>query len=322
MPVIGDDTQAPPPTLFECVLGITYTPEDNETYANLHEFSVVECPAIQMNGADGFFNCNLCGSDEEYSQPIIAGDELWIQNKINLSDFVQYLAFVFDTDGNVVDDSGSGTPGYVVSDNINNYLNLKIVANAIPVDCFYIRLVAIPCEIDEEDLADCVATHEADGENSQQALYNCVMQLCPTAEEYYSEMYRKTNDDCEATLLIQGDYETGYDCAGRYYGGATPYINRVRVPGNIEQTDYDFELEEVFNQTTRNTMKETYRLRTEKIPGYVAAQLAVIWNSKGITIDGVSYFDQTKLQKNNEDGSMWLIDSTLTRECERDFTCD
>lgn len=155
----------------------------------------------------------------------------------------------------------------------------------------------------------------------------------------YTEPYKKT--DCnDTTIKLEGLYNKGQtDCSNYYYGdvnyyyGDTPFIyrNLIRIPARIEQTGMEITKEEVsnrnFKKTIRTNLKETYNLRSEPLAPYVIKKLKtifmskkVLWGTTELTIDGA-------LNKNNDNGSMWLLDTTLTisnnNSCfQQDFTCN
>lgn len=155
----------------------------------------------------------------------------------------------------------------------------------------------------------------------------------------YTEPYKKT--DCnDTTIKLEGLYNKGQtDCSNYYYGdvnyyyGDTPFIyrNLIRIPARIEQTGMEVTKEEVsnrnFKKTIRTNLKETYNLRSEPLAPYVIKKLKtifmskkVLWGTTELTIDGA-------LNKNNDNGSMWLLDTTLTisndNSCfQQDFTCN
>lgn len=316
-----------PPTEYVCIIPeISYTAEDNETYINYSEVTLSRCVNIPLNENPDWFNCNLCGSDERYEQPVIDGDIMRIQVPIINNTYLSYKAYLFDGDDNVIEDTG-GIEQFEVWDGFRNrFLNIKLTVTNIPATCFHVRLFAFESEIDEGDLATCIAARLLDGKGPKEADLLCRIEQSEDNDVFYSELYRKTNDECEDTLLIEGEWPY-YSCdRDGFYGspqiGSDRHELRIRIPGNIEISDFNFEETVIFN--TKRTSKRTavYLLRSQKLPLYVAQQLASIFSSKSITIDGVEYAGALKISKSFDEGRMWIVNTTLKRECDEiDFLC-
>lgn len=316
------------PTSYTCEIDVTYTSEDNLTYANKAEFSVVECPDIPLNSDKDFWNCNLCGNDERYEQPVIDGDEVYMQFKANDPAITRYQTFLFDKDDNIIEHADDeAITLFTTNDGINNYLNVKLTISEIPATCFYMKLFAFRCDIDAEDLADCREAKIASGMGIQEAWHDCLLELCPADYDgYYTELYRKTNAECEETILVEGEYGDGHDCAGNFYGpnlDFSRFVMRVRIPGSIEQIDLDIE-ETLVNNTRRTSkMTEVYRMKSFKIPPSEAVKVYVALAGKTFSVDGLNYVSASKVSKNNEEGRMWILDVTMSRECDEiDFACN
>lgn len=315
----------PPVQVFTCDVSPTYTPENNETYINKTIIQVVECEDIPLSGAKDAWNCSLCGNDDPYAQPVIDGDVFMLQYKINNNTVKYYSIFVYDNNDELVEETGV-TLNEITDTLGNHYLNINLTITDIPAECFYFQILAFNCSIDEEDLETCITARLGEGYGPKEAELFCLTQQCNDTTAFYSEMYRKTNSGCEDTILLKGNY-SGYDCNGNFYGQpnellAGKFVFQIRVPGTLDKTEFDFEKIEVFNQITSSKKTDTFLLRTHKIPPYVAEQLGVIFNSQGVTIDGVVYEGIKKLSKNNDEGRMWIISTTLTKQCDEiDFTC-
>lgn len=310
---------------YTCEIPMTLTPEDNQSYANYIELPVVECKEIPLNSTADFWNCNLCGSDTRYEQPVIAGDTFRIQIPITNAEYSFYYAYLFDSDDNIIEDSGGIIQAEIWDGFRNKFLNIQLIADNIPSNCFYIKIFAFADPIDEGTLAACEIVKIYSGRGEKEAELLCLIEQQPTYGEFYSEIYRKVDENCEDLLLIEGEYAR-FDCRGNFYGvpqiGTDQHELKIRIPGTIERTEYNFEETIVYNTKRSSKQSDTFLFRTDKLPPYVAEQLALIFNSKSITIDGVVYRGGVKLSKDFDDGTMWIISTTLQRECdELDFLC-
>jgi hypothetical protein len=225
----------------------------------------------------------------------------------------------------VINDSG-GIEYYEIGDNFENrYLNVKLTAANIPSDCFYVKVYGWKQDIDGTILNACVAAQILDGQSEKAADILCRIDQSPEYDEFYSEQYRMTNEDCEDTLLIEGLY-ANYDCDGNFYGipqlGSDRHELKIRIPATIERSEYSFEELLVFNTRRSSKQSDTYLFRTQKLPPYVVRQLALIFNSKYIRINGVVYTGGQRFSKNFDEGSMWIVNTTLRTECDNiDFLC-
>jgi len=311
---------------YNCDVSPTLTPEDNETYINYVERQLVECDDIPLSTTADFWNCTFCGSDEKYSQPVIAGDVIREQIGTNTNTYKTFKAYLYSLDTDkVLDDEAGITIASITDADGNSYLNITIDADNVAATCFYWKIYGFETEIDEGDLTTCIELNGLPGIPVKQTEIECCIAQSPEYQIFYSELYRKTESACEDTLLISGTY-TKYDCDGQFYGEAETGTNThqivTRIPANIERSEYNFEETVVFN--TRRTSKQsaTYNLRTHKLPPYVVAKLAKIFNSQKVTIDGEDYKGGVKLSKNFSDGKMWIIDTTLRTDCDEiDFLC-
>lgn len=314
------------PPHFTCEIPISYTAEDNLTYIQKATIDVVECVNIPLSTTKDWWNCNLCGSDEKYSQPVLDSDVLRYQYIINENGVNNYQAYLFDGDDEIIEDT-AGIEMEIFTDGFKNkYLNITLNIEDIPSDCFYFRIYAFPDAFDEGDLEDCIDVKLSLGRGAKEAELLCRIEQQADATIYYSEMFRKTNDECENTLLFECTYPY-YDCNGNFYNaspqtGTNGYNSlKVRVPATIEKSDMNFEEVIVFNTKRTSKQTDTYLLRTEKLPPYVVEQIALMFQAKSFTIDGVTYKGGKKLSKNFEEGRMWMISTTLTRDCDLDFLC-
>jgi len=307
---------------FNCDVSGAVTPEDNETYISSFEIPLVECDDIPLDTSKNFFNCNLCGSDEPYWQPVADGDTVREQIAINTNTYKTFKAYLFDSDDNVLDQNITLAEFEDAAG--NKYLNISFAGSDITASCFYWKIYAYETEINEGTLATCVAAR-LPGISEHAAEITCAITQSPDYAEFYSEEYKKIDTACEDTLVVQGYYPR-YDCDGNYYGtaetGTNAHALSFRIYGNIEKSEYNFEETLVFNTRRTSKQNSTFNLRTPKIPPYVVEKLAKAFNSQYVKIDGIAYKRGVKLSKNFEEGSMWIIDTTLQRDCDEiDFLC-
>lgn len=315
------------PPHYTCEIPVSYTEEDNNTYIRRTYIDVVECVNIPLASSPDWWNCNICGSDEKYSQPAIDGDVFKRQYRINQNGVNNYKAYLFDGNDDIIEDT-TGISMEIFTDGFTNkYLNITLNVSDIPSDCFYFRLYAFAEAFDEGDLATCIALKLSLGRGQKESEVLCMLEQQADPTIYYSEIFRKTNDTCEDTILLEAEYPY-YDCNKNFYNASPQTGNnsfnslKVRIPGTIEKSEMAFEETLIFNTKRNSKQTDTYVLRTEKLPPYVVEQLAVIFQAKSFTIDGVSYKMASKrLSKNFEEGRMWIINTTLMRDCDLDFLC-
>lgn len=140
----------------------------------------------------------------------------------------------------------------------------------------------------------------------------------------YTEPYKRVT--CEATFKVEGVYpakgRSATDCSKYYYGDLDEYLglpfryrNVMRVPGTVEPHKYNISRDESDNGKVLSTTRNWYnRLRTRKIPAYVAERMSDLFMAPTITIDNEDFKLGNEVLKNNEIGTMWLLDFELERE--------
>lgn len=279
---------------------LVLTAEDNKTYANKYKILIKDCSEFgDPNSECDGFNFNKCPNDNAYCQPFIQGDSIYLQFKFNKKEYSLTGAEFINSETEEIFTPG-GLTYQVGIDGLNtSYLNAIIdTSNASfdTVNCFYIRY------------------NLNDGEKD---VY------------YTTEPYCKVTCDLP-TILITGNYPNGYDCFGNYYGdltlaglsSASIYKPSYRIPAVVEPDGFDFEETTMNNKRIKSKQSERFWLMTKKIPYYVAKQLAICFNSKLVTIDGIEYTGTIKLNKNFDEGSMWIIKENIYIVCdEKTFTC-
>lgn len=318
---------------------LAVSPQDNGSFINKRIYKIKECEntLIQNNLAD-LWNNNLCAQDEAYCQPWIAGDKIYFQYRNDRDEsFSKIIKIINQENGQIIPNSGldaDNNPYTIITTeegqdiNDTSYLNVIIDTTNIPVCCFYLRISLFFCEPDPALLSDCISSGVAGGKTLEQATYDCMVDLCNEENivEIFSEPYCKVT--CENTVLITGTYPK-YDCDLNYYGifnddymDNNSFTISVRVPGEIVQENYNITENIVNDDKTSSKMQSGYRLMTPKIPPYVANQIANAFNAQHLYVDGVEYKRGVSIEKNNDQGFMWIINTTLLRICDDiDFAC-
>lgn len=285
---------------------MTLIREDNNSDSTKISLIVKDCGGFGSTGEEcAGYNFNRCPNDDAYCQPFISGDLIYGQIRYDSRNYelgtAQWINSVtganFYTAAAVTNQTGR-------DDLNNNYLNYKIdTSNAVfdSVTCWYIKIQLT--YIGSGSGADTFITSEP---------------YCPVR--------------CEIpTLLIQGFYPSGYDCNGNFYGGvfnlsgakvASFFQPILRIYGVLESDGYDFEKTDVNSRTVKSKQTERFLLLSKKLPYYVVQQIAACGNSQKLTIDGVQYTGLSKISKNFDEGSMWILRENVVLVCDEiNFTC-
>lgn len=281
-----------------------YDWQDNGSYIGKQTILIKDCsifdnPNNIFDNPNNGYNCNKCPNDDAYCQPFIKGDILYFQFLIDKTIYSnQSFQLINSITGLPITGIDSATTQGVI-DRIT-YYTIQIDTTTIQETCFYLKLT-----LDK-------------GGNTLIA-----------AEDFItSEPFCSVNCN-EQTLLIEGEY-IKYDCEHNYYGigtgtinGKPPYKASFRVRGTVEPQGFQIEKTNNGINTVKSKQKERFTLFTEKIPYYVAKQIEICFNSKQLTIDGIDYTGEAKLDKNFEEGSEWIIKEDIFIECpEINFGCD
>ncbi len=291
-------------TLITFNVPIVLTAEDNNTTITKKTIMVKDCSSFgdPNDECDGW-NFNTCPNDEKYCQPFIHGDKIYGQLK--------YDSKLYTISGFEIINTATGLDIYnssfveiqSVRDALNNLYGNYIIdtGNALfaSVTCFYVK-------------------------------YTLSLKQGAGVPIYYSSEPYCVVQCNENTLLILGSYPNGYDCFGGYYGSVSEgvgtvsiYVPQVRIRGVIENDNFDFEKTINNKKTVKSKQYERFLLLSKLLPYYVVRQIAVCFNSKLVTIDGIEYSGTIKLTKNNDEGNMWILRETIFKECDEiNFTCD
>lgn len=322
-------------------------PQDNNTFCNKQIVTIRDCSGFpQPNTKEDLWNCNLCGNDKTYSQPIVLGDIIKLQFKIDLSIYTDYILQMFDAATDIIIDHGYGGTGYFYSSIItqesgvdsfgNFFANFFIDTTTITAKCVYFKLKLFTCAIADLD-PECLDIAKAHGMNVEQSIQYCLDQTCVDFDEVFTEPYQVINCNLINTVVVKGTYPS-HDCDGNYYGAfidskgaptiSNNYILEFRTYGQVINDNYSIEekLTQSFNTLNRRvkaTRRMGYTLFTWMLPPYVAHQLAIAFSAQYLYIDSVNYMGNKKLDKNNDAGNMWIIKEQLYIDCKlTNFACE
>ncbi len=273
----------------------TLTPESNDSYIVKREFIVVNCDPQPPIGSCDLFNSNLCGNDECYAQPFIAGDILSFQWRFNSPSSMSFS--LVDADFNPIAYTvplttfGTGTDEKYQT---YQWLNIDTALISLSVDYFHVKVVY--------------------GDSNL---------------EWFSEPFERVKCD-EQTVYLVATHNTGRDCFKNYHNNpfsvsANNYFNsQTRIWGTIEKTANQVTKEFSEDVETSTTVDQVYSLRTSrKVPQYVADKLAEIMAGAVLYIDGEVYTPASSIEKDFEEGKMWIVSTQVKKTCTTEnFKCD
>jgi hypothetical protein len=293
-------------TVIQYAVPLVYQAEDNKSEITKTVVIVKSCSGFNSSQetCDGW-NFNHCPNDNKYCQPFIQGDIIYNQLLFDKSKYTVSSVQYINQETGIDFYNAASTTIQGGGDELNNYYG-NIVTNTSHasfngIKCWYVKVTFSPIQ-------------------GGDPIY------------YTSEPYClvQCNQD---TVLIQGSYPNGHDCFGGYYGLMFPasggagvaniYKPSFRIPAVIEPDGFDFEKTTNNNKVIKSKQTEGFIFATKKIPYYVAKQIAVCFNSKQCDVDEVTYSGTIKLNKNFEEGTMWIIRETIFIECDEiNFTCE
>lgn len=279
-------------------------------------------PGVATNPDLGW-NCNLCGSDDYYQQPVSLSDKIYLQLKFidkrgsvdsgcGWNDgcanwFVD--ADIIDTEGNLINGVFTSFATEYVAANAagQDYQNLVINVDGIGIStgCFIIKFTY----------------RDENGATT----------------EYFSEPYDIIDTACIETVLMEGVY-SNYDCNTNYYGiaGDAPdkffgtsnfaFRNLKRYFGTIVKTGQEIKKEVTTKGVVKRIdIKDEYLLRLDPVPPYEADNVNSALSSITIKIGNFEFNEAGSVDKNNDTGAMWNIRTIVKKECGKDvdvFKCD
>lgn len=309
---------------------IVYAAQDNKTYATKRTYKIAECgETLTANNASDLWCNNLCSQDEKYCNPFVAGDKIYFQFRNDTVNYWKILPKIHNgTTGELIPSDAYVTTETGTDENDNYYMNVIVDTSILPIDCWYLKIYLLECEVNETLYNNCVADAIAGGATPEQAEFECSIDLCGAGvTEWISEPY--CAHPCDETLLIEGVYPVK-DCEGNYYGlfqddyfATNSFKYQVRIVGELIKQSFNFDTVIVNKKKQKSTKKDVYQLTSLKIPPYVAERIANCFNAEELYINGVAYDSGAQIEKNNEFGQMWIINTQVTKDCSQiSFNCE
>lgn len=293
------------------------------TYNAQSQLSVKPLPFIAQNCGKAFPFFNVDEKCDKYCIPYKAEDEFIFQ--INTSFNLTYIGWnviAYDKAGNQIFNSlltTAGIGGVTSAPTGDDIFWRKTVEGGQELNFF---------KINESDLSGELGHFEIKFED--RGLFGTDPPLL--LAEYKTPCYEKAT--CN-TLEIQSEYDNT-DCDGSYYANVVPtqwtpsagfavepiYSNKFRIKGGVEKQSYDFEERQLdsFGEVTNFIKRDVYLLKTI-IPEYVADHLINVLSGKKLTINGKSYNYEDGFEKNNDENSLWLVETELFTKCNKSNLC-
>lgn len=314
---------------FDYIIPVTYVAENNNSYVNKSSILMKDCSGFSTLNEDcEGWNFNHCPNDDNYCQPFVKGDKIYLQTLFDIKTYFHInKIFVDSSTGEEFDGSGAVTTQSGYDDNRNFWLNIVIDtahASFANISCWYFKLKLFKCNLAQDGTyLECRATKIGEGMTAAEASDACYEELCEDFDYITTEPYCEI--PCDNSVLVEGQYPD-YDCNGNYYGaiGQNKSIYKLafRVRGSVESDGFDFTKTDVNFKTVKSQQTERFIFYTKKIPYYVVKQLAAAFNAQVLKIDSIEYKRASKLNKNFEEGRMWIVKENLYRDCsEINFTC-
>lgn len=320
---------------IDYIVPVSYTAKDNKSYINKATVLFKDCNSFIANGdACTGWNFNRCPNDDNYCQPFVKGDKLYFQYLLDVKKYFYYqIDFYNSSTGETFDYVGALTVQSGIDSVRNNYVNLIVdtgASNFDEIGCWYFVVKMFKCDYSKESeqttlYNNCRSEAIGGGMSDAEATKYCYNEICQDYDYISTEPFCEI--PCDSSLLVTGEYPN-YDCNGNFYGTftnnqASIFKLSFRVRGSVEPDGFDFEKTVVVNKTQKSQQSERFIFFTKKIPYYVTKQLAAAFNSKTLAIDGIAYQRGVKLNKNFEEGSMWIVKENLYIDCDEiNFSCE
>lgn len=309
---------------------IVYGAQNNLSYTAKRTYKIAECgdTLVANNAADLWCN-NLCSQDDKYCNPFVKGDKIYFQFRNDTVEYWKILPKIYNgTTGEIVAYETYVTIETGTDENDNYYMNVIVDTTDFLIDCWYLQIYLFECDVNETLYNNCVAAAIVGGATPAEAEFECSVDLCGAGvSTIISEPY--CLHPCDETLLIEGTYPVK-DCDGNYYGvfqddyfATNSFKMQVRIIGELIKQSFNFDSIIINNNKQKTTKKDVYQLTSLKIPPYVAEKLAACFNAQELYINGVAYDNGPQIEKNNDVGQMWIINTQVTKNCEQiNFDCE
>ena len=257
-----------------------------------------DCVPTPPAGSCDLFNATRCGNDECYAQPFVS-EILYFQWRfaMPLSMSLSFAVSLVDEDFNAISYSVPLTSyglGYDAKLQVYQWLNIDTSLIPANVDYFHVKVV-----------------------------YGGSSLL------WYSEPFERVACD-EPTVVISAD-AIGKDCFNNFHktlpnysGTDNGYASQIRIYGTLEKVGHSITKETTEEVEVSTTIEQIFSLRTSrKVPQYVADKLAECFSGSTLFIDGIIYTGGSSIDKDFEEGKMWIISTELKQTCVKDnFACN
>lgn len=307
-------------------VSLEYEEESNNSYIEKKEFFIKDCANSSLViDQCGLWNHNKCPNDDSYCTPFVESDKIYLQYVFANSIYKYAYAQIVNAATDTVEALLPLTTVFGQDEAKTIYMNIQVDCGVLSgIDCWYIRIKAFKEVLSSAVLNPCVAEKVSQGMTTEQATNACYDELVDSFDYVYTEPYCRVKCDNE-TILITGSFPK-YDCDGNYYGAFTSttntHIPSIRVPGFISHDSFEFT--ERLNNGKRLSVKRRkgFTLQTGKLPPYVVNLMAKCFESQQLSIDGVNYSGGLKLDKDFDQGLMWIVKTQVYQDCdENNFTC-
>jgi hypothetical protein len=300
-----------------------------------------DCPNLVINNGlllcdcGDSWNCNLCANDLPYFNTINAGQRLYFQfqqpDNMNGTDPSAPGSFGWDSafasyeifkccDDTQIEGGGMVWKKYVGLFEQTNYKG-ESTYNSIQQISFDVNAIITNGfgNFDENHCFYFKFTFATDETGLQ-------------TETFCSEPFQ-LNHCLNSTVGLEGVFPAStLDCFGYYYGlpvwsvgSEFVYRNEYRVRGALELQSVEIEKELVtrYLKAVNSSTCEIYRLSTYGLPERVVLLISNILAARDLYANEKLYQLDGGIEKNNEIGSQWFIETKLKRcDCFPDFSCE
>jgi hypothetical protein len=296
-------------------------------------------------------NCNLCGNDTPFWNPVEFGDTFTFQfqqpnfttfnndgwTSFTMLDILSGMAY-FEIrtccDDQLVEFDPSLFDTFVLNQFVGRFETFAYNGTEIRNEIQQIEfdLSAIAAYLITNNIEPCFYFKFGFSTNTQSV--NSLYKDNPELIDFFcSEPFKY--EPCpipKRSVLIESIYSST-DCFGMYYGnnwtftwGGTPFVysNQLRVPAYFENDSFQISksIIESSRKTTGTQVCESWTMKTFPLPNPFAKKLVMIIAGADVYIDGREYNFQGEITKNNETGSRWWSDIKFEHcDCSKNLTC-